>query len=176
MLSAKERDNIKKLLQHLNNEDLRDETLSRIKEAHEDQDWADAENPADERRPVQDRKPMPWIGGLGPVLNLFKIIDPIRARKAEEQRLCIMCGLPLGKTYVYSNLDGRSHDFREFFGAPTPTFVHPRCALKAAAFCPHLQRQPFPAVDRNGKGITHDELRKLSNAHDQHKSHSTTGS
>lgn len=173
MLTKAEQEEIKRLIKKLNT-DLREDVLMEIKNAEEDQAWADVENPAASKRPITERQPMPWIGGLGPVLNVFRSIDPKRARKAEEQRLCIMCGLPLGTNYVYSNLDGRTHDFREFLGAPTATFVHPRCALQAAAFCPHLQRQAFPAVDRNGKGLTHDELRKLSNVHDHHESPNST--
>ncbi len=109
-------------------------------------------------------------------------MDHDRVWEAEEKRLCIICGLELTEDFVYSNFDGEPHDSfdrREdvyydsdrggfvsvIRGAPSATFVHPRCALQAAAFCPHLKQQEYPALDQQGKPLTLDDLRKLSNVH-----------
>lgn len=148
---------------------------------------AETVNPASKRRPIIDRKPVPWIGGSYPSQDEWAGIDNNRVRQATQHKLCIMCGLELADNYVYSNFDGEIHDkndvfdpetasFEELFqfvegkiklkGAPTPTFVHPRCALQAAAFCPHLKALDHPALDKQGNPMTREDLRKLSDIHD----------
>lgn len=139
-------------------------------------------NPAKAQRPVLDRKPVPWVGGTFPSKGEWAKIDPERSDEAEDLGLCIICGLEIGANYVYANFDGDIHDradrhmelgidpdtrklITQAVGAPTATFVHPRCALQAAAFCPHLKKQEYPALDRRGNPLTKDELRKLANVH-----------
>lgn len=145
------------------------------------------------KRPILDRKPVPWVGGTHPALDEWAGISTERSQEAEEKLLCIMCGLELNLDYVYSNFDGDIHDKQESYwkrpdgtradskeemfmtfgllpgkmgGAPTATFVHPRCALQAAAFCPHLKKQEFPAIAKDGTMLTHADLRRLANKHE----------
>jgi len=155
------------------------------------QSWIDV-NPAGKHRPILDSQPVPWIGGRYPAEGAWAQIDENRAQEAAEQKLCIVCGLDLGADYVYANFDGEPHDHPdrriefdpdtasmdeltalifgllqvEAVGAPSPTFVHPRCALQAAAFCPHLKAQEYPAIAADGTMLTAEDLRKLSNVHD----------
>lgn len=150
-------------------------------------------NPAGAKRPILDSRPVPWVGGTHPSLGEWARIDAERAEDAENGKLCIVCGIPLSSDFVYANFDGEKHDRKDrrldtehktanellemiggtapiiLVGAPTATFVHPRCALLAAAFCPHLKSQEFPAIAQDGTMLTAEKLRRMSNVHENKK-------
>lgn len=135
---------------------------------------ADSLNPAGLSRPHQDGWPVPWSGGLGPALGAWAHIDSNRATQAGEERLCIVCGTALGADYVFANFygstyDHKPNDFERLLqdAPPSPTFVHPRCLLKAAAFCPFLKDQDTPGLTKTGEPLTRDELRQMLRTHDK---------
>lgn len=137
-------------------------------------------NPADRKRPILDKKPIPWLSANGPFEGEWAFIDENRVVIATAEKLCIVCGTDLGPDFVYANFDDEIHDEPDrrmeysytrygriglSVGSPTPTFVHPRCCLLAASFCPHLQGLEHPALDQAGMPLTRDALRKLANVH-----------
>ena len=138
-------------------------------------DQANELNPAGKKRPVLRgpsgrMTPVPWIGGVDVALGeKFSYIDSGRANKAENEKLCIVCGTHRGNDWVYGLLGGKPHDYvdhdpvsRIFGGSPSPTYGHPECILKAALYCPHLQNQEYPAMlqDRQTK-LTVEDLKAL---------------
>jgi hypothetical protein len=126
-------------------------------------------------RPLRDRAgrrtPLPWVGGEAPLEGRWKEIDPVRAREAYEEGLCIVCGENLPDDYVQPLLHGEfspyyPDDFDRFLrgGPPAPLQACPRCCLLAATFCPHLKQARFPARTQAGELLTHDQLKAYAHA------------
>lgn len=135
-------------------------------------------NPAGMRRPIMRgpsgrMTPAPWVAGeqLGRADGgRWSYVDEYRANIAEINHLCIVCGTHRGDDWVYGLLFGKPYDHittdpveRIFnIGSPATTYGHPECILKAALYCPHLQRQDYPAMtqDRTTK-LTVDDLKDI---------------
>lgn len=124
-------------------------------------------------RPVLPRNgkntPVPWIGDDGPAEGVWARVSGYRGMQASEQKLCIICGESLTEDWVLCLVEGKGFTRRsplaEFgVGSPTPTWTHPKCAVIAALYCPHLNRVPHPAAAQDGTLLTLDDLKKLSHA------------
>jgi hypothetical protein len=123
-------------------------------------------NPKGRKRPVLigpngKMTPVPWVGGDYPQEGNWAKVDHYRASEAEESLLCIVCGQPLSKDFVYALLNGRAYNGAEFLGSPSPTYGHPECILKACLFCPHLQKQQYPAMTNDKIDLTLNDLKRL---------------
>lgn len=123
-------------------------------------------NPTGKKRPVLKgpdgrMTPVPWVGGDGPENGQWNFINSLRADRAEQDHLCIVCGNHRGDDWVYALLNGHPSDV----AWPSPTYGHPECILKAVLYCPHLKSQEYPAMlqDRVTK-ITTDELKEIVKA------------
>lgn len=128
-------------------------------------------NPIGRKRPLLKRRgkntPVPWIGGDGPEKGAWSKVDPDRAQRADDHRLCIICGEALDDTVIFALMMGKPYEhvsdaytrivYRQ--GSPSPTFGHDKCILLACTFCPHLKRQAYPAMLRDGTKLTFDQLR-----------------
>lgn len=111
--------------------------------------------------------PMPWATGANPTTGLWAAIDNERSRELEDRYLCLMCGEPLGQNWVYGLLAGQPHDRGyDFFergpgDAPSPTWMHIKCAILGVLYCPHLKNQEYPCMDQDQKTfLTLDNLRQ----------------
>lgn len=128
-------------------------------------------NPTGRKRPLLKRNgkntPVPWIAGDGPDGGKWSKVDPERAKKADIHELCLICGEPRGEDYIYAMMQGKPFDHQGrdaaniLLGieAPSPTYGHSKCILLACTFCPHLQKQIYPAMLQNGARLTFEELR-----------------
>lgn len=123
---------------------------------------ADEFNPVGRQRPIANgpnghKTPVPWIGGVGPQEGNWSYVEGRRAKQADANNLCLVCGLKLEANWVYALFQGQPYDsIRDgFYTPPSPTYGHPNCILTAALYCPHLKKQEYPAM-------TQDRLTKLS--------------
>jgi hypothetical protein len=82
---------------------------------------------------LPDRLPVPWING--PCIEKDGDWHSFRedAQKAHHERLCVVCGEPLGKVIAL----GAMHGDKVTAGPGG----HPRCIWLAANTCPHLVEQ-----------------------------------
>lgn len=124
-------------------------------------------------RPVLPRNgkntPIPWIGDDGPAEGVWARVSGQRGRQASDQNLCIVCGETLTEDWVLCLAfgNGITHISRLAelgIGSPTPTWTHPKCAVIAALYCPHLKGQHYPAEAQDGTKLTVEDLKKLSHA------------
>lgn len=131
------------------------------------------DNEAGFPRPVlpKDGKntPVPWIGDDGPAEGVWARVSGQRGRLASDHDLCIVCGETLTEDWVlclaFGNGIAQISPLAEWgVGSPTPTWTHPKCALIAALYCPHLQNQEHPAETQDGTLLTVEDLKKLSHA------------
>lgn len=113
--------------------------------------------------------PLPWIGGKGPEEDQWAKMEPIRTFEAEEDKLCIICGLLLPADYIFLMVASEKWStyagnvFDQMFGAlPSPTWVHPKCGQIASLYCPHLKEQEYPAITQDEQRLTHEQLRELA--------------
>lgn len=114
--------------------------------------------------------PMPWLGAEGPETDNWARIAPERAIEAEQDRKCIVCGLELSSDFVYMLAQGEASNrvgFPLFGELPTPTWVHPKCGVIAATYCPHLKSEFFPAMTQNGLKLTHQRLKEIARNSDK---------
>lgn len=171
MITKEDIDKIEKLLGTQDN-GYRTVAVDMVEKAHGAQALTDSLNPAGLSRPHQNGWPVPWSAGIGPALGLWANIDPKRTEQADAERLCIVCGTSLGEDYVFANFHNEIYDHKPdpferivLNAPPSPTFVHPRCLLLAAAFCPFLKKQDSPGLTKTGEPLTRDDLRKLIDIH-----------
>ncbi len=119
--------------------------------------------------------PLPWVGGTKPEDGEWASTYQPRAKEAEAERLCIVCGLELSDDFIYMLVDseissdhvGTEWDVVLGTYTPSPTFVHPKCGQIASLFCPHLKREKYPAQTQNGRKLTHDQLKDLARKSDK---------
>lgn len=110
--------------------------------------------------------PMPWLAADGPETGEWAKINAMRAFESEAYQSCIVCGLDLSPDFVYMVAEGKISDMvGSIFldELPTPTWVHPKCGVIAATFCPHLKSALHPAATQTGHLLTHEELKDLAN-------------
>lgn len=84
---------------------------------------------------VPNRMPVPWINGNNPVTGQWLVFDINRCKVAHPMRNCTVCGSRMKGTVVYLNLAQRDGRWTSGPGA------HPKCALIAANYCPHVLEQ-----------------------------------
>jgi len=110
--------------------------------------------------------PLPWTGADGPKNGKWKHIDTDRMNEAIDDKLCILCGLELSDDWVYCLINGKpGRDihmgslFSLIFRPSPSTKCHPKCAIIACTFCPHLKSQTHPIMTQDGKKWTVKEFR-----------------
>lgn len=131
-------------------------------------------------RPVWDKNghntPLPWVGGNYPINDMWAQVDQNRTDAATDYKLCIVCGNALTPDFIYMlafvSRDGGPReslkaDYAGEYGLPAPTYVHPKCGLIAAKFCPHIKNEFYPAMTQNGQKLTHAELSELARKSDK---------
>lgn len=174
MLTEKEVSAIQKLISEVKPDRyVLNEAVGDLESTADGAELREKDNPANTSRPHKDGWPMPWSAGLGPIFGAWGHIDSTRATRAENEGLCIMCGTDLGEDYVYANFNGEPNDrkardrYEKIFldMPPIATFVHPRCLLQAAAFCPFLTKLDEPGLTKDGTPLTRDDLRKMTDVH-----------
>lgn len=115
--------------------------------------------------------PLPWVGGRYPREGQWARVDRARTIAVEQDKLCLVCGEPFAygewQHRIYGLVNGEPSDTAgwSFFGeAPSPTYGHPSCLLKAVTYCPHLIGQPYPVCDANQVKLDRDQLKELVKA------------
>lgn len=113
--------------------------------------------------------PLPWIGADGPETGEWAKMETIRTFEAEDDKLCIICGLELPADFIFLLVGSvqwstfAGNVLQQMVGAlPSPTWVHPKCGQIAALYCPHLKAQEYPAITQDEQRLTHEQLRELA--------------
>lgn len=142
----------------------------RMRQRQHERELRDRQNPAGRKRPVMDgpdgrKTPSPWIAGAGTSLGQWSYVDSERARDADSNSKCIVCGENRGDNWVYALMNGKPSDSvgDAVFSPPSPTYGHPNCILQAVLYCPHLKRQEYPAMTQDKTAlISVDRLKELA--------------
>lgn len=87
--------------------------------------------------------PLPWVNGTAPALRLsgFVELNALRARNAEDYRLCFCCGEPLRHLAIMGRHRASLDDTDPQVWLTDGPAGHPRCMALAAKHCPHLRGQ-----------------------------------
>lgn len=87
--------------------------------------------------------PLPWINGTKPIFEQsgWIMLDAVRRRACEDERLCFCCGEPLQALSVMGRHKASfKRGDRQVWLTDGPA-GHPRCLALAAVHCPHLAAQ-----------------------------------
>lgn len=104
--------------------------------------------PALVARPHHGNLPIPWITHIREDGSPdFRVHDQQRRWQAARERLCQLCGDPLGELAVFVGREVSAA--RGLFGEPP---MHPECFAYAREVCPWLGGRPHS--DRDGDDVT----------------------
>lgn len=114
--------------------------------------------------------PMAWTANEGPEEQVWARVNGPRAYLVERDKLCLVCGEKLCGNWVYGLLFGEPRDkmappLERLFGggSPSATTMHAKCAVLGALYCPHLAKQPYPAVMQDKETLLSlEDLRRLA--------------